>query len=214
VNNRPEALTDAKVKETVYDLDGTVAAENEVAVTAAGSAATTVAMVDIPKSISATYFVKLDLTDAEGKTISSNFYWRNSYDHQDDLTALNTLPLVTLEATVERGEDNKVTVTLHNNAKVVALMAHLQLRHKSGERVLPVFYSDNYVSLVPGESRTMTMEAGTPNSASEDYLVTVDGWNVSVAQASAKGVAIAPNVDAQPGHWPTTGLPFQTVGLR
>lgn len=36
-------------------------------------------------------------------------------------------------------------------------MAHLQLRRKSsGERVLPVFYSDNYVSLAPGESRTVT----------------------------------------------------------
>jgi hypothetical protein len=48
----------------------------------------------------------------------------------------------------------------------------------------------------------------------EDALVMVDGWNTTVAAASAKGVAIAPNLDAQPGHSPETGLPFQTEGLR
>ena len=47
-----------------------------------------------------------------------------------------------------------VTVTLHNPGKSVALMVHLQLRRRrSGERVLPVYASDNYISLVPGESR-------------------------------------------------------------
>jgi hypothetical protein len=44
--------------------------------------------------------------------------------------------------------------------------------------------------------------------------VVVDGWNDSVAPASAPGVSIAPNVEAQPDHWPVTGLPFQTVALR
>jgi hypothetical protein len=42
----------------------------------------------------------------------------------------------------------------------------------------------------------------------------VDGWNTTVAPASSKGVAIAPNLDAQPAHSPETGLPFQTEGLR
>jgi hypothetical protein len=35
-----------------------------------------------------------------------------------------------------------------------------------------------------------------------------------VAEGGTTGVAIAPNVEAQPGHWPVTGLPYQTVGLR
>ena len=39
-------------------------------------------------------------------------------------------------------------------------MSHLQLRKaRSGQRVLPVFYSDNYVSLLPGERKTLTVEA-------------------------------------------------------
>jgi len=44
--------------------------------------------------------------------------------------------------------------------------------------------------------------------------VVVDGWNVDVEAASAAGVSVGLNVDAQVSHWPVTGLPFQTVGLR
>ena len=61
--------------------------------------------------------------------------------------------MVTLEAKARartKTARRMLTVTLHNPTANIALMAHLQLRRqKSGERVLPVFYSDNYVSLVP-----------------------------------------------------------------
>jgi hypothetical protein len=80
--------------------------------------------------------------------------------------------------------------------------------------VLPAYASDNYISLLGGESRTVTIEADAKDLRGEDALVVVDGWNVGVVAASAKGVAIAENVDAQVGHWPVTGLPFQTTGLR
>ena len=91
----------------------------------------------------------------------------------------------------------------------------LQLRRAhSGERVLPVFASDNYISLVPNETRTITLDAAIGEFKGEDAQVVVDGWNVTVASVSASGVSIAPNVEAQPDHWPTTGLPYQTVGLR
>ena len=108
-----------------------------------------------------------------------------------------------------------VTVTLHNPSKNVALMTHVQLRReKSGERVLPVYYSDNYVSLVGGETRTIKAEADMSQFKDEDALVVVDGWNVTVEPVTGNGVRVETNVEAQPEHWPVTGLPFQTEGLR
>ena len=50
--------------------------------------------------------------------------------------------------------------------------------------------------------------------ALRDAQVVVDGWNVSVVPARAPGVSIAPNMEAQPDHWPSTGLRYQTIGLR
>jgi hypothetical protein len=160
----------------------------------------------------------LELHDAQGKLLSSNFYWRGQPEHPDDLTDLNKLPMVTLEAQVDRKDaDGKrlLTVTLHNPTANLAVMAHLQLRRQhSGERVLPVYYSDNYVSLVPQETRTITIEAALSDFNGEDALVVFDGWNVTVAPASTPGAAVAPNLDAQPDHSPVTGLPFQTTDLR
>ncbi|MGB3629937.1 MAG: glycoside hydrolase family 2 protein, partial [Terracidiphilus sp.] len=140
-------------------------------------------------------------------------------DHQDDFTALNQLPMVTLTAKVEPLEGKiagrrLLQVTLHNPTNQIALMAHVQLRRKSGERVLPVFYSDNYVSLVPNETKTITIDAADTDFKGEDALVVVDGWNVSVAPASFPGASVAPNLDAQPDHSSETGLPLATTGLR
>jgi len=215
INNLPQPLTDAVARVSIYLLDGTLASQYDTKVTAEPSSVTNLGEVKFPPRISSTHFLKLELRDAKGELVSSNFYWRGEPGYPDLLTDLNELPKVTLEAKVERsisGGKQMVTVTLHNPTNSVALMAHLQLRDGSGERVLPVYYSDNYVSLVPNESKTITIEAAQQDSMDKGATVVVDGWNVSVAPGSAPGVSIAPNVDAQPEHSPVTGLPFQTGG--
>ena len=93
-----------------------------------------------------------------------------------------------------------LTVALHNPAKSVALMAHLQLRKAhSNTRVLPVFYSDNYVSLLPGEGRTITVEAQASDLGGEPPVLAVDGWNVTVkptATTVSSAVRVVPNAGA------------------
>jgi len=211
-------VNDAAARVSVYNLDGSVAYQHDTPVTAAPDVATSLGPVEFPASLSPVHFLKLELHDAAGKLLSSNFYWRALPEHPDDLADLNKLPTVTLTAQLERRDEadkRLVTVTLHNPTTGIALMAHVQLRREhSGERVLPVYYSDNYVSLLPGESRTITIQADANAFNGEDALVVVDGWNVTVAPGASNGVSIAPNVEAQPDHWPETGLPFQTTDLR
>jgi hypothetical protein len=223
INNGPDPLAGAVVHVTMYNLDGSLASERDMPVNAPPSSATTLGPVELPAGISAVHFIKLELKDAGGRLISSNFYWQALPEQPDDLANLGDMPTVTLDAKVEHkgplgdagANMGLLVVTLHNPTTHVALMAHLQLRRAhSGERVLPVYYSDNYVSLVPNETRTITIEADKESFSGEAALVVVDGWNVTVAPASAPGGSIAPNVDAQPDHWPVTGLPFQTTGLR
>jgi hypothetical protein len=217
INNLPEPLKDAVAHVSIYNLDGTIAAQHDVPVLAPASLATTLGPVEFPATVSPVHFIKLDLNDAHGKLISSNFYWHATPEHPDDLTDLNKLPTVTLDAKIARSVSSGqqvITVTLHNPTKDIALMTHLQLRNKAtGERILPAYPSDNYVSLIPDETRIITI-AAAGSATSPAAEVVVDGWNVTVTPASAPGISIAPNVDAQPDHWPTTHLPFQTVGLR
>jgi hypothetical protein len=212
INNLDVPLEKARAHLSIYNLDGTVAYQHDYDVTAVASLATSLGVVEWPAGLSAVHFVKLELRDAEGKLVSENFYWRAQLEHQDDLKALGEMPTVTLDAKVGRrdvGGKSFFDVTLHNPGTQVALMAHVQLRRKgSGERVLPVYYSDNYVSLVANESRTITIEAATADLKGEAALVLVDGWNVGVAASSSAGVDLGLNVGAQVDHWPVTGLPM------
>jgi hypothetical protein len=218
INNLPDAVKDAVAHVSVYNLDGTLAYEHETKVTAEPDVATNLGVVEFPATVSAVHFVRLELHDAAGKLLSSNFYWRSLPEHPDDFNDLNQMAKVALDAKVASEDANgkrTLTVTLHNPSKEIALMAHMQLRReKSGERVLPVFNSDNYVSLVPNETRTITIEAAVSDFNGENALVVLDGWNVTVAAAKFKGAAVAPNVGADPANSPVTGLPFQAVGLR
>jgi len=225
VNNLPTDLENAVAIETVYNLDGTVALKQERHFTAAADRAAIVGPIDFPANVSNVNFVKLDLHDSSGKLLSTNFYWHSNAekpavqmgDPGADLSDLNKMETVTLEPTVERHDEAgrcRIAVTLRNPSKNIALMAHIQLRRKSGERVLPVFYDNNYVSLAPGESRVIHIDADLKDLNGEDALIVLDGWNDTVAAASGDGVSIAPNAEADPMQSPETGLPFQTQGLR
>jgi hypothetical protein len=213
VNTMADAWSGA-VTSTVYAMDGMVLSSRVDNVAAKADAATVVAPLPAANRVS---IVRLELRDKTGKLVSENFYWRGAADAPDDLQALDGMAKVTLEATASRrvsDGENVVTVTLRNPAKTVALMAHVQLRRKDGERVLPQYASDNYISLAPGESRTVTITAASADFHGESAVVDVDGWNVAVKPFVSAGVSVETNVEADPAHWPVTGLPFATVGLR
>jgi hypothetical protein len=89
----------------------------------------------------------------------------------------------------------------------VALMAHLQLRRqKTNLRVLPVYYSDNYISLTPKETKTISIEAAQSDLGGEPPVVLLDGWNVGLAASSSANGMVVLNRDAQVANWPATGL--------
>jgi hypothetical protein len=194
INNTPQALSGITAKTSVYNLDGSLQYTHTDTAAAAPSAATDLGLIAFPEGLSAVHFVKLELRDAQNQLLSDNFYWRET--QQDNFQALNTLPQVTLTASVARHDrlgKCLLTVLLHNPAKAVALMTHLQLRDaRTHARILPVFYSDNYVSLLPGERKTVTIEASAASLNGDAPQVLVDGWNVSVTPSPG----IAPNTGA------------------
>ena len=210
INNLPAPLAQAQVHLTIYNLDGKIAGQQDFPVNANQEAATVLGGVNWPDNLSAVHFVKLELRDAAGKLLSDNFYWRGLPEQPDDLSALASLPVANLEASVSRHDADgkcRLEVALKNSSPTVALMPHLQLRRQhSGERVLPVYYTDNYVSLVPGETKTMSIEAAAADLKSEDPLVVIDGWNIGLdSKKSSPGITL--NENTQVSHWPTNGLP-------
>jgi mannosylglycoprotein endo-beta-mannosidase len=214
VNNKPVALEGLSAKVTVYNFDGTVSMREpgETFQTfpldkVPASSTVKAGQIRVSARVTPIYFVKLELTGPDSKLLSQNFYWQHVA--QDQFDGLMNLPRVTLDADASaraEGENTLVTVTLHNNTSNVALLSHLQLHQKhSGKRVLPVFYSDNYISLVPGESSTVTIEAATKDLQGDLPLIEMDGFNVDVKAVDGP-VSIAPNLNAQPADWPVSNI--------
>lgn len=212
INNKGTDLQNLKAQLTLYNLDGKVAYQQAFTVNAKASSATDLDTVKWPSNLTSVFFVKLELKDAKGLLISDNFYWKASHEQPDNLSDLNKLPVVTLESKVVRQNINGkclLEVTLHNASSQIALMAHLQLRRQhSNERVLPVYYTDNYVSLIPNEVKTIIIEASLVDLHNETPMIVVDGWNISVKSFTSKDVELKLNTESQVSHWPITGLPM------
>jgi len=200
INNTPATLNGVKATASGYHLHGDRLWTVTMPLNAAASAATNAMLAQSPAGPSgprgAVEFVKLELKDSRGRLLSDNFYWLTP-DGSTNFTGLNSLPTVGLSVSAERvsaGRQTRLSVVLRNPGHEVALMAHLQLRRgSSGERVLPVFYSDNYVSLLPGESRRITVECATEDLKGQEPSFVLDGWNTVVDGSTSSAVPVATN---------------------
>ena len=103
-----------------------------------------------------------------------------------DLTAVRTLPKVKVEATTKVAREGSrwvLTTELHNTSKAPALMLRVKaVREKSGDRILPALYSDNYVALMPGEKRTIKTELEDADTRAERPRITLEGFNLEATK--------------------------------
>ncbi|HEY3705346.1 MAG TPA: LamG-like jellyroll fold domain-containing protein [Terracidiphilus sp.] len=177
-----------KVRTRVVGLDGKMLSDETAPVQAAANARTAVGKLDLDRLAGGhAVFVKLDVTDADGKQVSDNFYWWAK--DEATLKELDQLSQESLTASVTQsgGEGNgeaSIGVKLQNTSAVPAVLAKLTLiDEKTGERILPAYYSENYVSLLPGETRVVTVQY---RSGSEKPSIAVRGWNVANATIAVK----------------------------
>lgn len=122
--------------------------------------------------------VRLMMTEADGTELSRNLYWLGASSPQ--YRALASLPVVGLkiDAVAKRAGDEVVlTAKVSNPAAAAVLAAKLTLLDSAGKRILPAYYSDNYVSLLPGETETVTIRFPFSMGSSKATLA-VRGWNV------------------------------------
>ena len=121
--------------------------------------------------------VSLDADGADAAALSRNLYWLTRDDGAARaLSAMAPQP-VTLSARFEAaGPENHVAVTMTNTGAAPALNLKLTLLDARDERILPAYYSDNYVSLLPGESRVI--DIAFPGAAPSGAVhVALRGWN-------------------------------------
>jgi exo-1,4-beta-D-glucosaminidase len=166
------------------------------AVTAGANSSTQVLTIPAVTGLTTTYFIRLKLTDAGGATVSDNLYWysttpdvlgrkSNWYSTATktyaNLTGLTSLAQNTaLTTSVSRVSPTSVSITLQNtSATNLAFFVRPELTAGNGGReVVPVTYSDNYVSLWPGQSTTITVTYDPADLGGQAAYLRVRGFNI------------------------------------
>jgi hypothetical protein len=126
--------------------------------------------------------VRLTLSDRSGALLSENTYWPSRAPA--DQHRLNELEAQPVDMTVRSRASSSgtvVTVRLTNRGRAVALNAKITMLDEAGGRVLPVYYADNYVSLLSGEAHEI--EVRCPSAGPPCARVALRGWNVIPTEA-------------------------------
>ena len=110
--------------------------------------------------------------------MSDNFYWWAA--DEASYRELNSLAPATLTASATSAAANgerEATVRIKNTGSAAALMIKLTLEDAAtGQRILPAYYSDNYVSLLPGEERAVNVKFP---AGEEKQEIGLRGWNLA-----------------------------------
>lgn len=149
------------------------------------------------KNLSTTYFLDLRLKNEHDEMVAINFYWLSTkedvLDYKNstwfvtpnssyaDLKGINTLPKVEINVDQQittEGDKIWVKATLENSGDQLAFFIELALKDKeSGMTILPVYWDDNYVSLLPGEKREISGYVFKKDAGTEKPVLSCKGWN-------------------------------------
>jgi exo-1,4-beta-D-glucosaminidase len=201
VNGTQKEQTALKVDAKLYDISGAEKFSREAQLDVAADGVVKSIAIPEPNGTSATYFLNLQLFSSSGELLSRNFYWLSKkpdaldfgktewyYTPQTefaDLSALQDLPKATVKATLHAvaGKEHdaafRFRVVVENSGKGVAFLTRLRLvKGKEHQEILPVFWQDNYICLLPGERREVEVRVRKSDLDSAKPTLIVDGFNV------------------------------------
>lgn len=131
--------------------------------------------IEVPESAGEVYNIRLALME-DGRLCSENLYVEGR--EYGDLKALRTLPKAELSRTVKVSAES-AELTLVNTSDVPAYMIRVKVESSStGEPVTPAIYSDNYFTVFPGETKTVSVSY-CPSDVAGKPVVSLSGFNLN-----------------------------------
>jgi exo-1,4-beta-D-glucosaminidase len=198
VNDTPQAYEGLKAEVRVLNSEARVLFSKDIQVDMDENNSAKILEMPQIDGLSTVYFIDLRLKDSQGNILGRNFYWLSTkediLDEKNtlwfvtpnksfaDLTRLKDLPEVQITANhqfMDLGEDQEIHVTLENPSDKLAFFIELNVyRTTSGHSVLPIFWDDNYISLLPGETREIRARFSKEDLRGETAAFRFSGWNV------------------------------------
>ncbi len=157
----------------IFNLNGKMVWEKKATTASKEDSTLEIMPVEVPADITDVYFIRLKLTDGD-KLVSENFYWEGKENGNYQAIRKLGTPDLDVKSSFQKGESCKGTVTVTNKSDFPALVLRVKLTDAKGELILPVIYSDNYFSLMPGESKEITLECSAFDLAGREPKVVVE----------------------------------------
>lgn len=180
VNYNGGDQTGLKAEALIMNMDGSVKWTREALVDSKEDSTLKCFEIEFAEDLSDVHFIKLYLTK-DGKTISDNFYINGKEygNHQ----AMKQMAKADVRSDVKfcKGEDGVWTgaVTLENRSSIPAIMIRLNVvGRRDGEQILPMFYGDNYFSLMPGEVKEVSLKWYEADTRGNRPRVRITGYNL------------------------------------
>jgi len=198
INDKFTPITDFKAQIRIFNIHSEKLLNEIIDVNVQPESSTLIFHLPEIKNISATYFLDLRLYDAHGAETDNNFYWlstqKDVLDYEAkvedwsfytpskgyaDFTELNTLPRVELKIKHNFRNNREAIVKVRNPSNSIAFFIELKIVDKrNSNTVLPVFWDDNYINLLPDETKEVTVRF--LKDVQLDWLeLKASGWNVT-----------------------------------
>lgn len=180
VNYNGRNHKDLTAKASVVNLDGTIVWTKEVSLDSKEDTTEKLFKVVFPDNCTETHFIKLTLSK-DTKVLSDNFYI-NGKEYGNHRALKNIAKASVKTSSSFTKNDNGTwsgTVTIENKSSVPAVMIRVNVIGKNDkEQILPMFYSDNYFSLMPGESKTINLKWYDADTRGNKPEIAVSGYNL------------------------------------
>ena len=181
VNTSLRAYPSLRAEAWVYNLDGSPRLHAAGQVASRPGTVADCFTLHYPAGLSATHFLKLRLTDPAGALVSENFYWRGTrYQRYAALNDLRPVKLAVSSRLTTAGGTDTLRADITNPADSHTVAFAIQataVRGRADVAILPAFTSDGDFSLLPGETRHLTLQFAHAASGAEVPRLAVDCWN-------------------------------------
>lgn len=177
VNNTFRPYHDMMLKTSFIDLEGKEIPANdmivEISPTSAQQYFPLKTDIDKQRAKKGT-FLKMQIIDAHRNLMSENIYWLP--DSTGNYSGLQHMKKANVTVTARKVSSNTIEVKIANpSGNPLAFFNRVSLVDPvTGKRVMPVFYDNNYVSVLPGSEKIIRLEY----NGNSNGKVTVEGWNV------------------------------------
>ena len=176
LNSSVEEAKNLTVRAQLYDREGKCWWEQEEETRAAANSVEELFAVPEATAVSGVYFLKLTLFQ-NGKQLTDNIYWLTTTPK--DYSTLSTLPKTTPDMQVQWSlkESRYIGKISLKGKDRISFFNRIKLFRKStGKRILPVHYSDNYITLMPGDEAEIMVDFPATGIPQEDIEVRLCSW--------------------------------------